>query len=238
MNLEERIQNKRNQIAKMEKNLTKYVVSDEFTAMCDRYFETHDRTELENYKKSQGIWYLPDYYSKRCDLEDAKSTLQKYLKQLEDEKAKEASLSELPEVVVEFRSNLIKRWDEYDFWKLEEIDRIYKNNDIEYKDKINQLREKFGLGWRDFSWLTKEQIHNQNVKDADALILNMINRTVSLTGKITDCKYLYLDQDNSGYTIINGLVIGESGKARIESIGAGGYNIQKYHIRVLVKEVK
>ena len=63
----------------------------------------------------------------------------------------------------------------------------------------------------------------------------MINRVIEKTGKIIDASGLCTDRDNSGYTIINGKIIGETGTARIESIGAGGYNIQRYHIRVLVK---
>jgi hypothetical protein len=36
---------------------------------------------------------------------------------------------------------------------------------------------------------------------------------------------------------INGTVVGDKGKATVYSIIAGGYNIQKAHYRVLVKEV-
>lgn len=134
MNLQERIDNKEKQIAKMERNLVKYFVSDEFTQICDRFFISKDRTELENYKKQNDLWYLPEYYSKRYELEDAKATLAKYYKQLQAEK----------------------------------------------------------------------------------LVIDMINRTIAITGKI----------------------VGEKSSVKIESIGAGGYNIQRYHIRVLVKKVK
>ena len=101
-----------------------------------------------------------------------------------------------------------------------------------------EMNNKWGRGWYDFQYLTSVQIHNLNVTAAETLVFNLVNRTVELTGKIIDCSDLYLDRDNNGYSIINGLVIGEEGKARVESIGAGGYNIQRYHIRVLVKEVR
>lgn len=37
---------------------------------------------------------------------------------------------------------------------------------------------------------------------------------------------------------LNGYVQGTAGKVTITTIGAGGYNIQRYHYRVLVKRVK
>ena len=100
------------------------------------------------------------------------------------------------------------------------------------------MNEKWGRGWYDFMSLTDTQIHKANVNAANSIVENLVNRTHELIGKITDCQYLRLDSDNQGYLIINGIVIGEKGKCRVESIGAGGYNIQRYHIRVLVKAVK
>lgn len=242
MNLEERIQNKINQIAKMEKNLKKYVVDDEFTAMCDRYFETKDATELKQYKLIHNLSWLPEYYSKRYDLESAKETLAKYYKQLEVENSKNATLNDLPEVVVEFKKELIERWNSYDIWRREnlraELNRVHDLNGEEYRTQYRELQIKYNYRIREILHETDEEINKRNVKDAETIVLNMINRVAELTGKITDCKYLNLSCDNNGYTIINGIIIGEKGKARIESIGAGGYNIQRYHIRVLVKEVR
>ena len=81
--LERRIENKKVEIAKKEKNLVKYIVDDEFTAICDRFFETNDRTELNQYKEHHNLYWLPDYYSKRYELEEAKKTLAKYQVQLD-----------------------------------------------------------------------------------------------------------------------------------------------------------
>ncbi len=235
--LQKRIEDKQQKIAKMERNLPKYFVSEEFTKICDRFFTTGDRTELNEYKKSHDLWCLPEYYSKRYDLEDAKATLKKYQDQLEKERVKTEALANLPKVVTSFRDDLIACWDMFDKAKREDIISMY-NRDMDYRTNVYEIREKYGSSWRDFLYISDEKIHESNVKDANKLIIDFLNRVSGITGTITDYKGLHLSRSNEGYTIINGLVIGEKGKAKVESIGAGGYNIQRYHIRVLVKDVK
>ena len=238
--LNERMAKKEQEIAKTEKLLNKYLSdsSDEYRAIIIRYLESGDYTEHHNYLKSQGKWYDGDIWSKAIALHDALKCLEKYQKQLETEIAKQNTLADIPEVLKKFRDDLIIRWDKFDLWKKEQIRKEYRNNDIEYRELRMNLRNKWGRGWYEFMSLTEEQIHKANVNAADALVMNLINRTIEIAGKITDCSYLTLDNDNQGYLIINGVVIGEKGKAKVESIGAGGYNIQRYHIRVLVKEVR
>ena len=83
---------------------------------------------------------------------------------------------------------------------------------------------------------TDEQIHESNVKSARNLILDLLNRVTKITGPVRDWSGLHLDMGNKG-AVLNGVVIGEDGTARVESIIAGGYHIQKEHIRTLVKEI-
>ena len=246
--LEQKIIKKEQDIAKKEKNLVKYTESDLFTSLCDRYFSEpdyrkRDRSELEKYLKENNLRYFPEYYSKRYDLEDAKLTLKKYKKQLETAKDKEKTLSEMPEVLVKFRDDLIRRWDDYDNWKVSAIKEDYKVFDNKftgnnaYRELYRAMDEKWGRDWYEFKSLRPEEIHKINTKDADNLVMNLINRTIEITGKITDCNYLELNQDNAGYLIINGVIIGEKGKAKVESIYASG-PVQRLHVRVLVKECK
>lgn len=238
--LKERIAKKEQEIAKTEKSFNKCLSesSEEEKSIILRFLETGDRSEYREYLKSQNRWYGGDAWTKANDLYNSRNCLIKYQKQLTDTEAKENTLNEMPEVLKKFGNNLLERWDRYDSWKQEQIKKDYENDSIEYHEKCYNLRKKWGSGWRDFIYLTSEQIHKANVAAVDSLIINLINRTIEIAGKITDCSYLELNQDNQGYSIINGIVIGEKGKAKVESIGAGGYNIQRYHIRVLLKEVK
>lgn len=238
--LQERITKKQNEIAKKEKNLVKYIVDDEFTAMCDRYFQTGNRTELNQYKQQHNLFCLPEYYSKRYDLEEAKKTLVKYQNMLAVEEQKENSLNELPELFNELQQMLIKSWDEFDMARRDEIKQAIKELNqlpygLEWKEQNRKLSNKYGYLFREKASETDEHIHQQNIKDSKNIILDLVNRVSAKTGKITSYANLHLDQNNQGFLILNGYVIGENGTANVESILAGGYNIQRLHIRVLVK---
>ena len=244
--LQKRISDKEIAIEKLVKKFDKYskLVSEEFLALVNQFLRTGDRTAIREYtvRTNPTFRWLDgadeDLYRTASELYDARITLEKYLKQLKAEENKNATLDSMPEVLIQFRDNLIERWDRFDAWKKEQIKKEYRDNSIEYHQRCYNIRTKWGSDWYSFMDLTQDQIHKANVNAADALILNMINRTIEICGTITNCEELYLDQDNQGYLIINGIVIGENGRCRIESIGAGGYNIQRYHIRVLVKPVK
>ena len=60
---------------------------------------------------------------------------------------------------------------------------------------------------------------------------NLIKRVEAKGGKIIDSVELYLGKDNS----LNGYIQCENKKVKVETVFAGGYNIQCLHYRVLVK---
>ena len=60
----------------------------------------------------------------------------------------------------------------------------------------------------------------------------MAQRVGKIVGKITAGHNLVVVNGE-----IAGIIEGEKGRASIQTIGAGGYNIQRYHFRTLVKEV-
>lgn len=63
----------------------------------------------------------------------------------------------------------------------------------------------------------------------------IVERATQKVGKVVDASGLYVADTGE----LNGYVKGETGKkVKITTIGAGGYNIQCFHFRVLVKEVK
>ena len=85
--------------------------------------------------------------------------------------------------------------------------------------------------------LSDEKIRSNNERDGKNLILDLLNRVTKITGPVRDWSGLHVTTGNSGGAVLNGVVIGDEGKARVESILAGGYNIQRLHVRTLVKEI-
>lgn len=62
----------------------------------------------------------------------------------------------------------------------------------------------------------------------------IIERVNAICGKITDATGLSVGAKGD----LNGNIIGERGVAHVQTIGAGGYNIQCFHFRTLIHEVK
>lgn len=77
-------------------------------------------------------------------------------------------------------------------------------------------------------WLEKVLEAEKKVK-----MLDLINRINAVVGTITDANGLKIAGGN-----LNGVIIGEKDTAKIETIGAGGWNIQCFHYRTLIHKVK
>ena len=102
------------------------------------------------------------------------------------------------------------------------------------------FKKKFGVGiqYATGLWsMSDEDIHKQNLDDGKRIILDLVNRVTKITGPITSWSGLYLTQGNGGWSVLNGTVKGEDGVASVDTILAGGWNIQKLHCRTLVKKV-
>lgn len=178
------------------------------------------------YRYGDSFWLSEDIKRLAKEIEATKATIAKYEKQLAGEMEKESLFAtEIPEAMKSLQDELVKRWDEYD---------------KEHRDRINQDRKEMDYkAWcRKYSrneicvvrYKTDEQIHKDNINDAKVMILDLYNRVKAITGEVTDWRGIHA----SG-TALNGFVIGKEGRAEVESILAGGYNIQRLHVRVLVK---
>ena len=219
---EEKITKKQNTIVKktalIEKKKVAYSkAQDEH----DRYWITCDMNHLAD-----------DILRLEREIKETEKTLENYRAQMAGEiKRQELLTKEVPETLKTLQNELVTEWDRYDMNRREKMREdyramSYKEFCIKYRGQDTELRH-----------MDDDEIHEENVRAAEAIIINLVNRVKSITGEITNWGKLYLSPNNMGWSILNGRVEGKEGIAYVESIGAGGYNIQRYHIRVLVKSI-
>lgn len=70
-------------------------------------------------------------------------------------------------------------------------------------------------------------------KEAQAKYEDLCNRISAVVGEIEDVSNLHIARNGQ----LNGTVVGSRGSAKVETIGAGGYNIQCFHYRTLVHSI-
>ena len=95
--------------------------------------------------------------------------------------------------------------------------------------KFNPETERYDL-WQ-FNW---NKLDYDLIEESKRKYDNIIERTNKITGTITEASGLSVGETGE----LDGYVIGEKGTAHVHTIGAGGYNIQCFHFRVLVHPVR
>lgn len=175
-------------------------------------------------------WLQDDIKRITREIKEIEFTIENYKSKLAEQNKKENELEEVKELFNDFITNLVNNWNQHDLKLRDKLKADYSKLGYtefykKYKGSDSMLKDK-----------TKKEIEENNKKSADTLIYNMITRVKEKVGKITDYSGLYIDSAIEGICI-NGIIVGELGKVRIESITAGGYNIQRLHVRVLVKDI-
>lgn len=255
--LQERINKLESKIEKTEKNQFKYY--DKLSTTTQSLVRMGIGRNWEERRLLNLSWddesNLNMYYTKKRELEDFTNTLNKYknqLKALDD-------LIEIPvlrqflnnwkESAIEYYINLTDRYIE----KRKEINSKYVKNGIvireyskQYEEEMRELKEMFGNYVVQivyyYNRTKNEQIRKDIEKDAQSKYKKLVSRISDIVGEIKNCNSLKI----AGNGEINGIIEGEKGKAKIETIIAGGYNEhiivnvkhgQCAHYRVLVREL-
>lgn len=243
--LKERIEKATQKIEKKENTITKK------TAQIEKKYKAleklgvkdpaeHDREEFRDAENWHDIfWTYADIKHLKEDItrggkeiEATKATLAKYEAQLAGEIEKESIfLKEIPEIFKSLQDELVETWDIWDNARKERLRKIY--NELGYREFMKE----YTYSDYEFMSISSEKIHSDNERDAKALILDLYYRVKDITGEVTDWDEIRATQGTNGFTVLNGYVTGKEGRAKVESILAGGYNIQRLHVRVLVHEI-
>lgn len=175
-------------------------------------------------------WLEEDIKRLRNEVTETENTLSKYQEQLEKEqKNVKIFETEIPEAMKQMEIELTEEWDRWDKLRRERLRKAYK--ELGYEEFMKRWH------YSDYQYRTisDAEIHASNVRDAHAEVLDLYNRVKKATGEVTSWDNIRLT-DGNGFPVLNGYVEGKEGRCRVESILAGGYNIQRLHIRTLVKE--
>lgn len=172
-------------------------------------------------------WLQEDISRLTREIAETQKTVEKYEKQLAGELERErVLLTEIPESMKQMQIELVERWNAYDFERRANLKAQY--DELGYKEFMKKNKH---TGY-DFMRLSNLEIIENNEKSAKALIIDLFYRIRHITGEVTDWTGIRF----SGGAL-NGIVTGKEGRAKVESILAGGYNIQRLHVRVLVHSV-
>ena len=255
--LKERIEKAELKVSKKQNTITKKQTSIEkkSTTLLNKFGITYNETNrlhcddleamgLNREEAWEAYWLqcdidtlIDDINRLTKEIPEIQKTIEKYKGQLAGEIEKESIfIKEVPELMKELEVQLVAEWDRWDIERRERLLKVYR--EVGYKVFMKGTPEKYFYDahtYADYQFmsLTDEEIHNDNVKLARAEVLDLYRRVKDITGEVTDWSGIGLEQGNI-FPILTGLVIGKEGKAFVETILAGGYNIQRLHIRTLV----
>ena len=268
---EQQIEKLNKKIKKLENQCTEEEIS-----IADSFRDNYSKFATYCRQVNLGTSFTPmsELRSAYSDLDEATTTLNKYKNQLNIIIDKEST--EKVEIFVEFlnryKTEVIKYVEknidlvteyyrlnnEYcefynnrnsiirsgemteDEWKTELKRKKIKEEDLQ--DSINPLLFEVYDNRQD-NKINYEELNEILDKEIEAKYWNMVERVTKVTGEIIDASDLSIGGDGN----INGIIIGKEGKAKLETILAGGYNQniivnvrrgQVLHYRLIVNKIK
>lgn len=223
--------------------------------------ERIQKAKDSNWEKNPYYYSESDLVSTEREIQKAEVALNNYREDLakEQEKANSRNI----QVIIDFLADWKKRVENY---YIESLSRFlnaraeYYQHDSEYctwfntnrdarfsdedKKRKQELREHERAYKSTWSFLMPYITYQNELdiaklqkdlnREADCKYDDIIERTNDIVGQITDASDLKIGYKGD----LNGIIKGTRGSAKVETIGAGGYNIQCYHFRTLIHAIK
>jgi len=147
------------------------------------------------------------------------------------------------EILEQFKQTLIQSWNTTDKARLDDYKKYCEEHKGEkFDDRWSKYKVDAGTHYERTHDLTKHEIFmiaygfawakEENEKAAERFVKTLEERIKGVVGEIQSIT-TYSTENGGGWQ-----VIGTTGKANVIQIYAGGYNIQRLHIRNLIKKVK
>lgn len=252
-----RIAGKEKEIEKLEKKISRI-----------------EQAKATNWEKNPYYYNENDLKWALRDLENAKTGLEGYKKDLEvfDHKANSRNIKVILDFLADWKQKSFdfykamypkylearEGWYAYCRENREQEDSLWDIEDKEErKAKRAELRREYDKKRAEFygewNWildysrcdnLDEEKLLKDLNNEADRKYDFIIERTQAIVTEITDASFLRIGDKGD----LNGFIIGTTGKAKVETIGAGGYNEhvildsgrrgQRYHYRTLISRLK
>lgn len=249
--IQKRIAGKEKELAKLNKKLER-IHKAEATSweVNPYYYSEHDLKlclkDIEAAQKS-----LEDYKTQLIsETEKANSRDVKIIVEFLEgwkERTRRFYINSFPRYLEALKEYQQKNKEHYDWWNHGGFkDPNKKEIDREYNEYCNN----FKATWSFITMYTKREQNKETFKfeyifDLEALNKELeqeanrkydfiIERTNRIVGQITDASNLKIGAKAD----LNGYIIGTKGTAKVQTIGAGGYNIQCFHFRTLINEMK
>jgi hypothetical protein len=209
--------------------------------------ENEDNKATDKY----AIWKKEEYRDAIQEYQEDTQYIQEQLnKELEKEKELQEEIRQQEEKSIQIPKieaveQFLEEWGilATDFYKkaiekyVTDKKEIQNNKDMSvYRTLINELKRKTNGIVMDIADNTYHKDWNKKIKsiierEKDRKRTDLYTRTENKIGIITDASKLYIGDNLS----LNGIITGEKGTCKVETIYAGGYNIQTLHYRVLIK---
>lgn len=185
---------------------------------------------LENWKTVALDWHIKRY-----------DNYQKFKKNIakEERKARIECIKKTPEYSRYLETVEDPKADLLNVFPRGPMDKHLKEKGFHYRDISKAKANYAGTNVLHMDSLYKEEeryewINNVLEKEKKAKMIDLINRINNEIGEILDASNLEISKKGN----LDGIIVGEKGSVRIETIGAGGYNIQCFHYRTLINKVK